>query len=67
MSGTAPAPGARDDDRAGLSWFSLEAADGDAFDAAKARLAQAGVPLADTPTGIETADPWGTRLRIARV
>ncbi len=58
--------GARDEDRAGLSWFSLEAADDAAFEAAKSRLAQAGAPLNATPTGIETADPWGTRLRIER-
>jgi catechol 2,3-dioxygenase len=58
--------GARDEDRAGLSWFSLEAADAAAFEAAKSRLAQAGAPLTATPTGIETADPWGTRLRIVR-
>ena len=58
--------GARDEDRAGLSWFSLEAADATAFEAAKSRLAQAGAPLTATPTGIETADPWGTRLRIER-
>jgi light-regulated signal transduction histidine kinase (bacteriophytochrome) len=58
--------GARDEDRAGLSWFSLEAADATAFEAAKSRLAQAGAPLTATPTGFETADPWGTRLRIER-
>ena len=56
--------GARDDNRAGLSWFSLEAADAGAFDAAKGRLVQAGVALTATAGGIETADPWGTRLRI---
>jgi catechol 2,3-dioxygenase len=49
-----------------LSWFSLEAADAAAFAAAKSRLAQAGAPLTAAPTGIETADPWGTRLRIVR-
>ncbi len=58
--------GPRDQDRAGLSWFSLEASDAAAFDAAKTRLAQASAPLTATPTGIETADPWGTRLRIVR-
>jgi catechol 2,3-dioxygenase len=57
--------GRRDDDRAGLSWFTLEA-DPASFDAAKSRLAQADIPVADTPTGIETADPWGTRLRLIR-
>ncbi len=58
--------GQRDEDRAGLSWFSLEASDAAAFEAAKSRLAKANAPLTATPTGIETADPWGTRLRIVR-
>jgi catechol 2,3-dioxygenase len=58
--------GARDQDRAGLAWFSFEAADRSAFDVVKARLAQAGAPLKETPTGIETADPWGTGVRIDR-
>jgi catechol 2,3-dioxygenase len=49
-----------------LAWLALEAADAAAFDAAKARLAQAGCTLADIPAGFETADPWGTRLRITR-
>jgi catechol 2,3-dioxygenase len=56
--------GARDDNRAGLSWFSLEAADTGAFETAKGRLVQAGIALTATAEGIETADPWGTRLRI---
>ena len=58
--------GPRDEDRAGLSWLSLEAADGSTFDAARTRLAQAATELAVTASGIETADPWGTRLRITR-
>jgi catechol 2,3-dioxygenase len=58
--------GHRDEDSAGLSWLSLEAADAPAFAAAKARLTQAGQELALMPTGIATADPWGTRLRITR-
>jgi catechol 2,3-dioxygenase len=56
----------READRAGLAWFSFEAADQAAFDAEKARLAQAGAPLKETSTGIETADPWGTKVRIDR-
>ncbi len=58
--------GPRDEDRAGLSWLALEAADGSTFDAARTRLAQAATELAVTASGIETADPWGTRLRITR-
>src|SRR5215471_14977736 len=58
--------GPRDDARAGLASLTLEAADSAALDAAKARLTQAGLQPADIPGGIETADPWGTRLRITR-
>jgi catechol 2,3-dioxygenase len=58
--------GRRDEDRAGLAWFSFEAADDAAFDGVKARLMQAGAPLRDIPDGIETADPWGTNVRIVR-
>ena len=58
--------GRRDEERAGLSWVSLEAADASAFETAKARLTQAGEELAVAPTGIATLDPWGTHLRITR-
>jgi catechol 2,3-dioxygenase len=58
--------GPRDENRAGLAWFSLEASDGAALETAKSRLAQSGAPLTATPTDIETADPWGTKLRIER-
>jgi catechol 2,3-dioxygenase len=58
--------GRRDDNHAGLSWLALEAADAATFDAVGARLEQAGVKLAPTATGVETTDPWGTRLRITR-
>jgi catechol 2,3-dioxygenase len=55
----------RDPQRAGLAWFSFEA-DAAAFADVKARLAAAQAPLKETATGIETADPWGTVVRIAR-
>jgi catechol 2,3-dioxygenase len=58
--------GRSDEERAGLSWFSLEAADAAALEAANAGLAQAGAEIAVTPAGIATADPWGTRLHITR-
>jgi catechol 2,3-dioxygenase len=58
--------GERDENRAGLSWLALEAADGAAFDQAKARLEQAGRKLEPLTNGIETTDPWGTRIRITR-
>jgi catechol 2,3-dioxygenase len=56
--------GERDPDRAGLSWLALEAAGGDALANTKERLTKAGIALAEGPTGIEAADPWGTRLRL---
>jgi len=56
--------GRRDDDRAGLSWFSLDAADAAALDAVGARLKAAQAPVTTTASGIETADPWGTRIRM---
>ena len=58
--------GPRDQNRSGLSWFSFAAADSSAFDGVKSRLAQAGAPMIETPAGIETADPWGTRVHLMR-
>jgi catechol 2,3-dioxygenase len=58
--------GQRDQERAGLSWLALEAADAAAFETVKARLGPAGTPLVVTSSGIETADPWGTRIRIVQ-
>jgi catechol 2,3-dioxygenase len=56
--------GRRDPDRAGLAWFSIEAADRAAFDATAARLKNANATLATTDEGFETTDPWGTRIRL---
>jgi catechol 2,3-dioxygenase len=57
--------GRRDPDRAGLAWFSMEAADGTAYEAAVARLKSAQAPINNAaPSGIEIADPFGTRLRL---
>ena len=56
--------GRRDPDRAGLAWFSIEAADRAAFDATAARLKAANAAVTTTDEGIETADPWGTRIRL---
>jgi len=53
--------GARDLNRAGLAWFSLIAND---VPALRARLEAAHVPLSATAKGLDTADPWGTPLRI---
>ena len=58
-----PGAGKRDDERAGLSWFSFEGADRAALARVKQVLAERGLPLAQTTRGFETTDPWGTRLR----
>jgi catechol 2,3-dioxygenase len=56
--------GRRNPDRAGLAWVALEAADASTFDATAARLRQAGMPAAAVDGAIESADPWGTRIRL---
>lgn len=61
-----PGAGRRDPDRAGLAWFALEAADNESYDTTVARLKQAGAEVRDIPGGIETADPWGTRVRLVQ-
>jgi catechol 2,3-dioxygenase len=57
--------GKRDDDRAGLSWFAIEAASAGERDAVLARLKAANVPVATSQRGSEVADPFGTRVRFA--
>jgi catechol 2,3-dioxygenase len=56
--------GLRDPDRAGLAWFSMEAAGIAAYDDAAARLKSANAPVDGISGGIETADPFGTRIRL---
>jgi catechol 2,3-dioxygenase len=56
----------RDDTRAGLAWFSIEAADQAAYDATLARLKTAGAPINAANGGIETADPFGTHIRVLK-
>ena len=58
--------GMRDDTMAGLSWFSVEAADDATLEATKAQLASAKTGIAPSPDGFETADPWGTRIRLVK-
>ncbi len=58
--------GQRDPNRAGLAWFEFEVADRPSYDAVVARLKQAGAELRDIPDGVETADPWGTRVRFVK-
>lgn len=56
--------GRRDDARAGLAWFSIEASDEAELAAAATRVQQAGFSLSSLLQGFETADPWGTRVRV---
>jgi catechol 2,3-dioxygenase len=58
--------GLRDPDRAGLAWFSMEAADAAAYDSALTRLKSANAPVEGIAGGIETADPFGTRIRLSK-
>jgi catechol 2,3-dioxygenase len=58
--------GLRDPDRAGLSWFTIEANSADEIEAIGQRLTDQGAPVMPIDGGIETADPWGTRVRLLR-
>ena len=58
--------GKRDDNRAGLSWFAIEAADATERDAAITRLKAANVPLTQTADGPEARDPWGNNVRFTQ-
>jgi catechol 2,3-dioxygenase len=53
--------GTRGPDRAGLSWLAFEVADG-TMAPLKRRLDERGIAYSPVATGIETSDPWGTRL-----
>jgi hypothetical protein len=55
----------RDDDRAGLAWFALEAADAATREEALARLKGAGIPVNGSADGSQVRDPFGTRVRFA--
>jgi catechol 2,3-dioxygenase len=59
--------GRRDDAATGLAWFSLEVAKPEMLEAQEQRLRQAGAPAAAITNGIETADPWGTKVRLIKI
>jgi len=59
--------GRRDEAATGLAWFSLEIAAPEIWQAQAERLRQANAPTSALPDGIETADPWGTKLRLIKV
>ncbi len=56
--------GLRDDERAGLSWFAIEAADTATRDGGVTRLKAAAVPIHENGNSYEARDPFGTRLRL---
>jgi catechol 2,3-dioxygenase len=56
--------GKRDPQRAGLSWLELEAGNAGALGQVRECLRESGVAAVESPLGIETTDPWGTRVRI---
>jgi len=50
----------------GLDWFSFEVQDGGMIGTQIDRLKAGGAELVPIAGGVETADPWGTRLRLVR-
>ncbi|CAL77240.1 conserved hypothetical protein; putative signal peptide; putative Glyoxalase/Bleomycin resistance protein/Dihydroxybiphenyl dioxygenase superfamily protein [Bradyrhizobium sp. ORS 278] len=59
--------GRRDESTTGLSWFSFEVKSDDGLARHEERLCQAGAALTVLSNGLETADPWGTKVRLIRV
>ncbi|KRR13686.1 ring-cleaving dioxygenase [Bradyrhizobium jicamae] len=59
--------GPRDDAATGLAWFSLEIEAQQILEAQQQRLRQAGAAVEAIANGIETSDPWGTRVRLIKV
>jgi catechol 2,3-dioxygenase len=54
--------GKRDEDRAGLAWFTMES-DPAALAAVRQHLKGANVPTSESAGALEARDPWGTRVR----
>jgi catechol 2,3-dioxygenase len=54
--------GRRDDGRAGLSWFAMDA-DAGTLAAVRDRLNAGDIATEDTTAGLQARDPWGTRVR----
>ena len=59
--------GPREDATTGLAWFSLEIEKPEILQAQEQRLRQAGAATVVLPDGIETVDPWGTKVRLIKV
>jgi catechol 2,3-dioxygenase len=58
--------GPRDEAATGLAWFSLEIEAQQIFEAQQQRLQQAGAQTVAIAGGIETSDPWGTKVRLIK-
>jgi catechol 2,3-dioxygenase len=58
--------GMRDEQTTGLAWFSVHVATSGILEQQEQRLRRTGSPVAAIMGGIESADPWGTKLRILR-
>lgn len=56
--------GMRDPRSTGLDWFSLNVRDGALIDGQSSRLKAAGLAVRPVGNGVETTDPWGTRVRL---
>ena len=56
--------GRRDEAANGLTWFSIDVEKPDLFAAQEERLHKAGAKVVAIANGIETIDPWGTRVRL---
>jgi catechol 2,3-dioxygenase len=56
--------GPRDEDRAGLAWFSFVPRDAATERAVQERLAASGAKLVSRDGATEATDPWGTRVRL---
>lgn len=56
--------GRRDPRSTGLDWFSLEVAGPGVFAAQAERLKAGGRDVTPAGNGVETIDPWGTRVRL---
>jgi catechol 2,3-dioxygenase len=59
--------GRRDGAATGLAWFSLEISTPQILEGQEQRLRQAGAPAVAIADGIETSDPWGTKVRLIKV
>ena len=58
--------GRRDPERAGLAWFAIEANEPADVDAMSRRLADQDAAVTATADGLDSTDPWGTRVRLVR-